>query len=775
MNTLDGSMDDTPKKATTSVPAGDTQNHRLPAFVDNLGYITYVDDTKVSVFKKLYNSIPVSAQFTSNQLNKTRQALKASEEWEKWKSDVSTKSSGVISQKIFFSMLQKAQNLLQLQSKAKSRQARNVFINIGTKVPASGIDSQGHAEGVKYFKPDLASVSTDVDKGNVRFCDMKTAWELKKSSAMEFAQSEVVLSLLRCNQVFRDDPFRLFIYSIYVAGNKLRLYQLNRGTVLCYESGLNIEKNIRYFLYFVNWLMLAEDKVQGLREQPAAIGGRSIRFFSPGECNIPSPLVRVGVDLVTTRGTTVWPVKLVTKQSTTKKKIESLAALKLTWAYKARRSEADILLALSDVEELPKVFAWEDGPLTNEFDVLPNAKHSSRRLKLGERFEFMRLQFSQSSIRAGKPQTEEITYYFQEVKEIAVESIDQPIDQPRKLRWYLEEYCGVSVDTSPEGPSMHLYPERREVTEVERIKALRSAVQAIRKMFCREQPILHRDISPANIMVTSSDLLDKEGAPPPGRLIDVDLACIYGDQQSGAPWRTGTYLYMAISILKRHPPKHNPWHDIESVFWVLFFGELNRTPKGAGKRLEIATCAGLSSEAARAGTLASVKGDIVGCDWASWMGNDRLSLFGKTSLPVVRLMHRLRTELFEFNEHKEQRHLATLTDVAEAAEALVLIDSKYIAPRFAVPKEKAAEKPSLEERIEELNLEKNIEEPNLEKDIGKLNLGEGIEDLGHEENVRECSQGTSIEKLKQAVITITERIEGWFTECIEGIEGISNN
>src|SRR5271168_4618642 len=102
-------------------------------------------------------------------------------------------------------MLQKAQNLLQLQSTARTRQARSVFINIGTKVPASGIDSQDHAEGLKHFKPDLASVSTDVDKENMRFCDMKTAWELKKSPAMEFAQSEVVLSLLRCNQVFRDD------------------------------------------------------------------------------------------------------------------------------------------------------------------------------------------------------------------------------------------------------------------------------------------------------------------------------------------------------------------------------------------------------------------------------------------------------------------------------------------------------------------------------------------------------------------------------------------
>ena len=172
---------------------------------------------------------------------------------------------------------------------------------------------------------------------------MKTAWELKKSPAMENAQSEIVLSLLRCNQAFRDDPFRLFIYSIYVAGDTLRLYQLNRGTVLCYESGLNIIEDTSLFLGFVVWLMLAEDDIQGLREQPIAIGGRKIRFFSPGECKIPSPFVRAGVDMVTTRGTTVWPVELQNEQSTAEKNTEDqrdrLAVLKLAWADVARRSE----------------------------------------------------------------------------------------------------------------------------------------------------------------------------------------------------------------------------------------------------------------------------------------------------------------------------------------------------------------------------------------------------------------------------------------------------
>jgi serine/threonine protein kinase len=723
-------MKETPKKATSSVPADDTQIHRLPTFVHNLGYITYVDDSEVSVFEKLYSSMPVSTRFTGNQIKRAEKALKASKEWREWTSDISGKSSGLASQKTCFNMLQKAQEVLQLQSTARSRQARSVFINVGTTVPGSGI---------------------------------KTAWELKKAPTMENAQAEIQLSLLRCNQVLRDDPFRLFIYSIYLAGGTLRLFQLNRGTVLCYESGLNIEQNTWLFLRFVTWLMLAKDDVQGLCEQPTAIGGRSIRFFSPGECKIPSPLVRVGFDLVTTRGTTVWPVELqgeqpATEQETEDQQLHRLAALKLTWAHKARISEADILRALSDVEELPKMFAWEEGPLTTEFDTLPDAPHSRRRLKLGPNRQLVKLMFSKSSAQIIITPEEQMNIFFPQVNETAVESSDEP--HPRRLRWYLEEYCGVSVDTSPEGPSMHLYPDFRAVTEIERIRALRSTVHAIRKMFYRDQPILHRDISPANIMIIPPDLVNKKGASPPGRLIDLDLACIYRDPQSGALWRTGTYLYMAINMLRRYHPRHNPWHDIESVFWVLLFGELNRTHSGAEQRSKIATCVGTTSEAVRAEMLANSKAAIVGEDWVQWMGPQRPFLFGKTSFPVIRLMHRLRTELFEVEEHKEQHPLATLEDVATAAKIEAWIVTTYTAPRFAVPKEEIGGGVwEVEKGIEELGLEGKVENTNLDESISK-------------EEAEKLKQDPATERLKEAVMTVTDRIDRWFVECIEDMEKI---
>ncbi|KIX10702.1 uncharacterized protein Z518_01786 [Rhinocladiella mackenziei CBS 650.93] len=1004
---------ETPQNAVNSVPHDDTQIHRLPVFISSLGCMTHVEDTKISIFEKLHNKMSKNAKFTETQIKRAEEALKTSNEWKKWRSDMVSKSSGIISQNIFFRMLQKAQEVLQAQSTAKTRQAQNVFINIGTRVPKSGISNEEYAEGLKLFKPDLASIAIDVNKENVRFCDMKTTWELKKSADQTYAQSEIQLSLLRCNQVFRDDPFRHFIYSIYVAGRTLRLYQLNRGQVLCYESGLNIEQNTLGFLRFVNWLMLASDDAQGLAKEPSAIGRRAISF-TPAGCKIPSPLVRVGVDMVTTRGTTVWAVKMQkpkpkkkkSRQSQAKKETENsppeddgLAALKMAWVYEARTSEADILSELSDIEELPKLFEWKDGPLTTAFDVLPEARHSRQYLKMGPNYRYMEVTHSTSSVMANQTRNKEAEkgLFMPEVNETAIESADEPLyarrqrwyleeycgvsvdttprglsqhqypnprgvtelerikalrsavrairkmfcrDRPvihrdispanimvtspdmlngegapppgrlidldmackpkpkkkksrkpqakkntessptegddlaalkmawvyeartseadilselsdieelpklfewkdgpltaefdvlpeakhsrqylkmgpnyrymevthstssvmanqtqnkdaekglfmpevkgtatkladkssytRRQRWYLEEYCGVSVDTTPHGLSQHQYPSPRDVTELERIKALRSAVRAIRKMFCRDRPVIHRDISPANIMVTSPDMLNGEGATPPGRLIDLDMACIYGDPRSGAPWRTGTYLYMAINILMGEHSRHNPWHDIESVFWVLLFGELNRTPEGA-KELKRIASAGASqpTEAEKGAGLGSRKFIIVSVTWNKWMGDNRLRLFGKTSFPVVRLIHRLRVELFGFDERKEPDHLATSEDVAAAAGKTMGPSINYGAHRFAVPDEKIWEE--------------------VEDEIGKVETG--IEGLSSEEKADKTSQDKSnnptdkesvgksekdlaIERLKQAVATITERIDGWFAECIEDLEKV---
>ena len=55
-----------------------------------------------------------------------------------------------------------------------------------------------------------------------------------------------------------------------------------------------------------------------------------------------------------------------------------------------------------------------------------------------------------------------------------------------------------------------------------------------------------------------------------GFLIDLDLAVrLDNNTASSAPSKTGTMVFMAIGALKGE--RHNSIHDLESLFWVLFW------------------------------------------------------------------------------------------------------------------------------------------------------------------------------------------------------------
>ncbi|RPB27293.1 hypothetical protein L211DRAFT_819181 [Terfezia boudieri ATCC MYA-4762] len=101
--------------------------------------------------------------------------------------------------------------------------------------------------------------------------------------------------------------------------------------------------------------------------------------------------------------------------------------------------------------------------------------------------------------------------------------------------------------------------------------------------------ILHRDISPNNIIVIDDSLPQltsvsspaaandlfawiwpRDGTPLRGCLIDLDNAIEISAQPSGALDRTGTYPFMAIQIL-RGEEQHRYRHDLESFLYVLLW------------------------------------------------------------------------------------------------------------------------------------------------------------------------------------------------------------
>ncbi|TFY59276.1 hypothetical protein EVG20_g7849 [Dentipellis fragilis] len=87
--------------------------------------------------------------------------------------------------------------------------------------------------------------------------------------------------------------------------------------------------------------------------------------------------------------------------------------------------------------------------------------------------------------------------------------------------------------------------------------------------------ILHRDVSGGNILIT------EEGR---GVLIDWDLSKeITAADTARADWRTGTWRFMSIGILREKPKKEKHEHcdDLESIFWLLVFNILRYQPNVA--------------------------------------------------------------------------------------------------------------------------------------------------------------------------------------------------
>ncbi|POR33452.1 Uncharacterized protein TPAR_06369 [Tolypocladium paradoxum] len=93
-----------------------------------------------------------------------------------------------------------------------------------------------------------------------------------------------------------------------------------------------------------------------------------------------------------------------------------------------------------------------------------------------------------------------------------------------------------------------------------------------------EAGLLHRDISPNNLMVNE----DEHNPSWPQFLIDLDLGIRTSrNTSSGTKGKTGTMEFMAIGALLGE--QHSFMHDLESFFWVLFWICVHYDGTGRGR------------------------------------------------------------------------------------------------------------------------------------------------------------------------------------------------
>ncbi|CAK7268910.1 hypothetical protein SEPCBS57363_003330 [Sporothrix epigloea] len=112
---------------------------------------------------------------------------------------------------------------------------------------------------------------------------------------------------------------------------------------------------------------------------------------------------------------------------------------------------------------------------------------------------------------------------------------------------------------SPAGRVLTNFGTVRELLEV-----MRDAIKAHQSLYTTGG-ILHRDISPNNIIITDPAV----SGGYRGMLIDLDMAKVLGSGRSGARNLTGTIQFMAVEVLQG--ADHTYRHDLESFLYVLLW------------------------------------------------------------------------------------------------------------------------------------------------------------------------------------------------------------
>ncbi|KAK0478826.1 hypothetical protein IW261DRAFT_1337302 [Armillaria novae-zelandiae] len=205
-------------------------------------------------------------------------------------------------------------------------------------------------------------------------------------------------------------------------------------------------------------------------------------------------------------------------------------------------------------KELVIKISWPAVQRKSEADLVKTARQKARTMKTGKKPDWALdhlpdiLLCQDFDYGAGSTQAN-ITALFEKAKWAEKETLD-----------YEYRVCRITVQE-------RLYP-LEELRTVEEYAQVLFDILQIHKWLYDHPQILHRDISPGNIMWRRT----VEGCIR-GVLNDFDLSSFRSATGASSTQRTGTLPYMAYELLfndeNGQPPKHLYRHDVESIFYVV--------------------------------------------------------------------------------------------------------------------------------------------------------------------------------------------------------------
>ncbi|KAI0089864.1 hypothetical protein BDY19DRAFT_89279 [Irpex rosettiformis] len=187
--------------------------------------------------------------------------------------------------------------------------------------------------------------------------------------------------------------------------------------------------------------------------------------------------------------------------------------------------------------------------------------------------------------------------------------------------------------------------------------AVRNTLEVI-KLAYHEFGILHRDISVGNVMLN----MDFAGI-----LNDWDHAIRANVTRQGHPYRTGTWQFMSIGILRNATKPHTIHDDIESAFWVFYYIALHHfklSPESSkSSRLTIKIFDEKDVESGKDGRVIYSGGDIK----SSSLTSGEINEVKFESVPITEALHQFAGIVADYRGLQEARLRGRKAAAAEAA------------------------------------------------------------------------------------------------------------
>ncbi|TRX93169.1 hypothetical protein FHL15_006037 [Xylaria flabelliformis] len=369
----------------------------------------------------------------------------------------------------------------------------------------------------------------------------------------------------RVRSIFYHQPTRRYVHAFSLYASKMELWIFDRSGP--YSSGIfDIhEEPDKFARAFIGYATM-DNNMMGMDTFTQRINGDSCIVLDDA----------TGHNIKLWFETAIIRQKAIVCRGTTCYGTQNNSVAKFSWASDKRGRKSEVehlqLAAESNVQGIAKVVAYYQITTTKEMrqglvfpkphkfedddDVYSMSAIESADVS-GKKRKLLTDQTSNNASKSKKLRPDSLKL-IQDKELISQSSIDHnepSLHKPSNNLWENKIYsCRV---VSPAGRVISEFETTKELLE-----SMRDAIRAHRSLYITGN-ILHRDISPNNIIITKPEKETSDSFK--GMLIDLDRA----SSANGPRYWTGTIQFMAIEVLNK--VDHTYRHDLESFFYVLIW------------------------------------------------------------------------------------------------------------------------------------------------------------------------------------------------------------